>query len=322
MLACPHPETRCNPLFQARDFITGDPFQVAECQGCGFHVTLPQPPPEDLGRYYPAAYYGALTGKRFPTIVERLQDALYDSRARKVEELNDRKPGQVLDIGCGRGFLLRAFQRRGWDVQGTELSEQSAQYARLALKLPIHMGALEDLSFDDEAFDAVVMWHVLEHVHNPRGVLREVHRMLKPGGVFLVAVPNFGSLEARLTRNKWFHLDVPRHLNHFTYGALRTALEATGFEICRRGNFAPEYDCFSFVQSWLNRLGVRHNLLYHLLRVRGARVLQQDDVGWLHGFLTCLLAPLLGVISVPATLLAGLLGQAATMTLYARKRPH
>src|SRR5687768_7016407 len=124
---CPHPPESQEFLFGARDYITGDRFRVEACGNCGMAFTRPPPAPGELGKYYPPAYYGG--EKRFPAVVERLQRSLYARRALMVEELAGGK-GRVLDIGCGPGFLLRAFRERGWDVHGTEFSEESAAHAR------------------------------------------------------------------------------------------------------------------------------------------------------------------------------------------------
>lgn len=132
--------------------------------------------------------------------------------------------------------------------------------------------------------------------------------------------PNFGSLEARGTRDKWFHLDVPRHLIHLTPASLGSAPASSGFDVRRTSFFAPEYDCFSFVQSALNRLGLQHNLLYNLLRGRGAKVFQERQAGVAQVVLTLLLAAPLSLLSLPATLLAGLCARGATMTVVAVKR--
>jgi SAM-dependent methyltransferase len=125
---------------------------------------------------------------------------------------------------------------------------------------------LAPLNFQDGSFDAVVMWHVLEHMIDPQTTVAHVTRLLRPGGVFLCAVPNFGSARSPLRRDKWFHLDVPRHLNHFTVPALRTLLATHGFVVERASYVSLEYDYFSFTQSVINRLGLRHNLLYNVLR--------------------------------------------------------
>ncbi len=316
-MACPHPAERQQRLFGARDYITGDRFTIEQCGRCGIAFTRPQPAIDELGKYYPSTYYGGGTG-RFPALVELLQRALYRRRVLAVEKVLGRK-GRVLDIGCGPGFLLREFRDRGWQVQGTEFSEQSAAHARDVLGLPVAAGDVRELKFESASFDAVVMWHVLEHTPQPEQTLAEVARLLRPGGVFLCAVPNFGSTEARFARDKWFHLDVPRHLNHFTLETLRTLLSVRGFTFKRVSFVSLEYDCFGFTQSVLNRLGLRHNLLYNLLRGTRAKVLGETPVPAWQKFASLVLAAPLGILSVPATTLAALLHTGATVTICARK---
>src|SRR4051794_35834854 len=119
---CAHPAAQLSILFPAQDFITGHKFEVAHCVACGLTVTTPQPAAGEMANYYPCGYYGALADRRFPRIVEGLQEALYAHRVRQVESVAGRARGRVLDVGCGRGWLLQEFRRRGWEVQGTELS--------------------------------------------------------------------------------------------------------------------------------------------------------------------------------------------------------
>jgi SAM-dependent methyltransferase len=313
---CPHPPESQQCLFGARDYITGDRFTVEVCGNCGIGFTRPRPAPTELVKYYPPAYYG--DGKRFPGVVQRLQRALYGRRASTVEEMLGGK-GRVLDIGCGPGFLLRAFQERGWDVYGTEFSEESAAHAREELKLPVSVGDIAGLRLEAGRFDAVVMWHVLEHMGEPAATVAEVARLLRPGGVLLCAVPNFGSFEARVARDKWFHLDVPRHLSHFTVEALTTLLAVHGLRPTHASFFALEYDYFSFTQSVLNRLGLRHNLLYNLLRGSKAKVVARAAVPVWQKVASLVLAAPFGVLSVPATIVAGGVRSGATMAIYARK---
>ena len=250
-----------------------------------------------------------------------MQDALYSSRAKKVEQLNGGRRGRVLDIGCGRGLLLQQFKQLGWEVQGTELDDKSAAFPREVLGLPIQTGELAEMNFPDEHFDAVIMWHVLEHVPTVPTLMAEVSRILKPGGILLVGVPNFGSIEARFCQAGWFHLDVPRHLNHFTKAVLREKLSVAGFKPENFSWFAPEYDSFSFVQSILNRIGLRHNLLYNFLRGRTAKVLGERTTPPIQLILTLILAAPLGVLSLFFTTVVGLIGQGATITVFARKPP-
>ncbi len=318
MEVCPHPERSAVRLFAARDYITGDEFEIWRCERCGLARTCPEPPPERAADYYPSAYYGTSAARRFPGTVEALQRFLYARRARAGERLAG-APGRVLDVGCGRGFLLEAFRRRGWTVQGTELDERSATYAREVLGLPVETLPVASWPWPDGHFDAVAVWHVLEHLSSPADLLERARRLLRPGGVLLVGVPNFASPEARLARGAWFHADVPRHLAHFTPEWLDRALDASGLDVRSRSFLSAEFDVFSFVQSAENRLGLRPNLLYDVLRGRGAKVLGRG-AGLVQAIAAVLLAVPLGVVAVPATTLLGLAGLGSSITVLATRR--
>ena len=318
MQTCLHPAADTETLFPAFDYISGETFQVARCRQCAQVVTVPVP--ADIGRYYPAGYYGDKAGRRFPVLIEWLQEQLYAWRSGQVLRRLKQKNARVLDIGCGRGLLLRAFQRNGCAVTGTEFSDGACRFAREVLKLPVRVGLLPDLNFPANSFDVVVMWHVLEHVSDPRPMVAEVARILRPGGLFLVAVPDFGSPEAQLTKGGWFHLDCPRHLSHHTCESLSRILRDAGLAPAWVSSLAPEYDTFSFVQSLLNWLGARPNLLYNWLRGQSAKVIGAKK-SYGSALATVLLAPVLGVISLPATLLLAVFGLGSTLTITAVKKP-
>lgn len=320
---CVHPADKFKRYYSARDHVTGEQFDVGYCAQCRLHVTRPSPSEEEISRYYPPAYYGS--GRRFAHVVEWLLRIIYRYR---VWEVGRRQPpGRALDIGCGRGLMLDRLRSRGWQVQGTELSEEAASYAREVLEIPVRIGKLQELHFPDAEFDLVVLWHVLEHLHHPREVLAEVQRILKPGGRLLLAAPNFGSWEARWGRDCWFHLEVPRHLTHFTPGSLRRLLKEGGFQLERRSFFSTEYDFFSFAQTALNKLGFRFNSLYNLLRMPSARLGSRSADGkgksrmpmaLEDALMVACAVPLLGAGMLVA-LLASALGKGATFALVATK---
>jgi hypothetical protein len=134
----------------------------------------------------------------------------------------------------------------------------------------------------------------------------------------MAGVPNFASPEARLAGAGWFHLDVPRHVVHLSPRWLARALDAHGFDVRRRSFLAPEYDAFSLVQSAENRLGLRHNLLYDVLRGRAAKLLGRVPRAQAAAALG--LAVPLALLAAPATALLGLAGLGSSVTVLGVRR--
>lgn len=317
---CPHSSPRQVTLFPARDYITGDVFRIERCPDCGLVRTIPQPKAGDLVRYYPPGYYGR--GVRYPLFLQRFLDGIYTRRARHLEQRCSGRHGKALDIGCGPGWMLDKLRARGWEGIGTERDDESARFARSELGLEVLTGenVLEDLP--SNSFDLVILWHVLEHLAEPAREIAEISRLLRPGGIALLAVPNFGSIEARLAGPRWFHLDVPRHLSHIELPTLRSLLDRSGLEIMSAGYFSPEYDVFSAVQTSLNMLGLRQNMLYNLLRSRGSRLMSAGELRRhpVSALLTMALTPLIGALSLLWVPSVALTRQGATLTVHARKR--
>ena len=233
----------------------------------------------------------------------------------------------VAELGCGAGmFSYALLSSLGADVNLTagDISAYAVELTRQKLKAFGHVRVealnAQDCGLPQNSFDVVASLDVAEHLPEPKLFLQEAFRILRPGGLFLVAVPNFGSPEARLTKSGWFHLDCPRHLSHHTRESLSQILTEADLSLRWVSALAPEYDNFSFVQSLLNWFGARPNLLYNLLRGQSAKVIGgKRPVGSI--LATGLLAPVLGVVSVPVTLLLAFLGQGATLTITAVKKP-
>ncbi len=214
----------------------------------------PQPTGAALASYYPSKYYGS----RHPIF----KDFFMGLRADKLGK--PREGARVLDIGCGRADFLLACRERGWGVAGVEQAESPVMALRDELRIDIK--SPEQLAeFPSGSFDAVTLWHVLEHMADPREVLRHAHRVLTPGGRLLVEVPNFGSWQARLGGKIWYHLDVPRHLLHFDRGTLDHLLSSCGFRPRERSTFSLEYDVFGMGQTLINRACRKPNYLFQVL---------------------------------------------------------
>lgn len=258
--------------------------------------------------------YGAPT-QRFGAGLESAVRAFRSARARLVQRLVPRG-ARILDVGCGRGLFLRLLRERSYVVRGTELSEATRKNAYP--DVPIDAGELTRASYPAGSFDLISIWHVLEHVRDPHATLDAAHHALAPNGVLLLAVPNFASWQARFGGERWFHLDLPRHLWQFTPTTLRALLEQHGFrvELMRTGQW--EMDPFGWVQTALNRAGFRPNALYDTLRSNPA---DKADLSLPYRLLQLLLFPLLLGPAFALALLARCTGRAGTVIAVARKIP-
>ena len=141
-------------------------------------------------------------------------------------------PAHVLDVGCGSGVLLARMKSLGWEVQGVEVDPGGVAAAR-ARGVTVHQGQLAEAKFPDNHFDAVHSAHVIEHVYDPVGLLRECFRILKPGGKLVFLTPNTASFGHHHFGNAWLNLDPPRHLILFNKATLRKAAEGQGFVVER-----------------------------------------------------------------------------------------
>ncbi|MDP9246352.1 MAG: class I SAM-dependent methyltransferase [Chloroflexota bacterium] len=237
------------------DYISGDRFAVLQCRRCGFATT--DPIPASLGRHYPDRY------RRFnpfaAAILRRLYLARVDGWLRRLPQR-----GRVIEIGSGTGWMLGAFRARGWVAAGSERSVAGAATARDASGVPMFVGDLAAVR-PGATCDLIVMFHVLEHLADPMRALRHAAARLAPGGTLVIGVPNIGSWQARFAGRHWMHLDVPRHLCHFTPAALEQALQAAGLRVAQIDFRSVEHDPLGWVQAVLSRLGFEDALVLKLL---------------------------------------------------------
>jgi SAM-dependent methyltransferase len=278
------------------DPITGSRFAIERCPTCGLGQTSPQP--EDIGPYYGPDYHGRRHG-----ITAAYSDA---RRVRFVESATTSRPGlNVLDVGCGDGTFLAAGQKQGWTVTGTELNPSIARAAGITVFEDIGQAAARG------PFDVITFWHTLEHMRNPRAMLESAVSMLAPTGVVLIAVPNAHSVQARVFGARWFHLDVPRHLFHFSPRALEALLSKTGLRRTRSWTQEFEIGLFGWTQSVLNQLFERPNVLYGLLTGR--------QVPPLGALASTVAGSVVTPAAVPLELAASVTGRGATIILSASR---
>jgi 2-polyprenyl-3-methyl-5-hydroxy-6-metoxy-1,4-benzoquinol methylase len=171
-------------------------------------------------------YYSKAKNTHAPTIREcYLRTA--KSQLRLIQKHADGK--NLLDIGCAQGFFLFSASKAGYTTKGIEISQDAAAYAIREFGLDVEAKPFEELRFPENHFDVVTLWQVLEHVPYPLMTLKEVHRILKPGGLVVASTPNIEGIPAKILRKRWW--DIKRlHLNQFTTKTLADILQNAGFE--------------------------------------------------------------------------------------------
>ena len=256
-----------------REVLSGEPSDRAShlllrCVSCGSAVTTGAPPGPEA---YESGVYAPVE-PRARLVVRAAQRRFAGQPVRMLRSAGLGSGARVLDAGAGPGRLVAALREAGFDARGIEPSERSSRRARDA-GIPVETAPLE--SHDEEGLDAVVLWHVTEHLDDPRAALARVRDWLRPGGAVLVAVPNPASLQARIGGGGWLHWDAPRHRTHLTPAGLAALLGATGFEPGRTRHMVWEQNPHAMWMAILARAGMTPNLPFHLLK-RNARPSARD----------------------------------------------
>jgi 2-polyprenyl-3-methyl-5-hydroxy-6-metoxy-1,4-benzoquinol methylase len=235
----------------------GEQFEYRRCRRCEtvFIARLPL----DLDRYYAAEGYGSAVEDASPTVARR-EAAKLDLLSRFVST------GHMIEIGPGPGYFAARASAAGFDVSAIEMDAGYAQQLseRHGIRV-IRSDAPQDAIRALPAADCVVLWHAIEHLPEPRTVLRECARTIRRGGVLLIATPNPQSLQFRLLGRYWLHLDAPRHLQLIPAGALRSCLEQVG----ARHVLTTTTDALGLE---LNRMGWEAALRWHPARRWSSRV--------------------------------------------------
>lgn len=291
---CGNSEATC--LYKNRDYISGETFALLRCNTCGLTRTQFDFTQRNLSLYYDPTYYGH-EGRRFPAFIEWGVARFREDRVKTILQHHP-QAGSILDIGCGRGLMLRSFQKRGWEVVGTEFSAELAQSIQERYGFPVYSTPhLEACHLEVNSLDVVTLWHVLEHLLHPIQTLQEIARILKPQGILLIEVPNLDSWQAKVGRGRWFHLDCPRHLYHFSQMELKHILSKHGFRVLHTQTFSLEYGFYGFYQTLLNWLTWQPNVLYARLKKTAPAVMRllpwqkrYDDI------ITLASLPLVGIL--------------------------
>ncbi len=227
-------------LFAARDRLYNLPgdFWVVRCASCALLRTSPRPSGEALARYYPDGYRPHGEADAPPAATEEVPGFWRRLRrrvaSRRIWWIPDLPPGaRVLELGSAAGHFVRDALARGWEVHALEPAARPAGRLARDSRVRVHREPAEAMSFPPGSLDAVFAWMVVEHLEDPAAVLRKVSAALRPGGYFVFSVPNAGSWELVAFRERWYALQVPTHLWHFSPRTLRALLYMCGLRVDR-----------------------------------------------------------------------------------------
>lgn len=271
-------------LFRGSDKLLGTPgeFNLVECSYCKVQFLNPQPSYQELGKYYDNKKYYSLKKIDKDSYKTKFKIYLYElyftKNYRYVEKILFspikfmirstilEKDKKILDIGAGSGRFLFEMKQLGLDVSGVEPGNFDKSE-----DLNIRNNSLLNAKYPNDFFDIITMNHVFEHINNPHQTIKEIHRILKPNGTFIIGVPDTNSLANKLFGKNWLAYDVPRHLFNYSDELMINFLKKNKFKIRKvRYNSRPS----QFVMS-----------LYYLFKIK-------KRTGWTNNLLELLFTPL------------------------------
>jgi 2-polyprenyl-3-methyl-5-hydroxy-6-metoxy-1,4-benzoquinol methylase len=231
-------------------------YNLVRCNRCELLYLNPQPSWDELESHYPKEYHcyiGSIDNQpsKFIRWAQR-----YGLKRRYQIIARLKSNGNLLDVGCSTGLFLDEVRRHGtWNVSGVEPVAAAAKYARQQLHLPVLIGTLVEAAFPDSYFDVITLWDVLEHTPNPQSILREIYRILRPGGWVVIKAPDPNSVEASIFGPWWVGFEAPQHLFAFPPPVLESKLAELGFEQIESHHLGSDYTPFMVsVSFWLKAI--------------------------------------------------------------------
>jgi 2-polyprenyl-3-methyl-5-hydroxy-6-metoxy-1,4-benzoquinol methylase len=218
----------------AKDYtVSGEEFEIWECESCTQRFTQNIPEIDNIGRYYQSENYisHSDTKKGFiNNLYHTVRKRTLLQKRKLIETNTKKKPGNILDVGAGTGAFLNTMKNAHWNCTGIEPDKTAREKALKLYNLNLKE-AKELFLLPAESFDAITLWHVLEHVHELHEYVEKLKDLLKTNGKLFIAVPNYTSADAKIYGKFWAAYDVPRHLYHFSPKAIETLLNAHGLQL-------------------------------------------------------------------------------------------
>lgn len=221
-------------VFKVKDHtVSGELFTIAECRSCTFRFTQDVPGQNAIGPYYKSEDYisHTNTAKGFINrVYHSVRKRTIAGKRKLVEKSTGIKAGAMLDVGSGIGSFVNEMKQQGWEASGLEPDADARKVAKELYKLELGDGS-GFYQLPPASFDAITLWHVLEHVHDLSKYIQQLKALLKEDGKLFIAVPNYTASDATVYKEYWAAYDVPRHLYHFSPRSMQTLMEKNGLTV-------------------------------------------------------------------------------------------
>lgn len=232
--ACPVcGSTQINPLLTVKDHsVSKQEFVIWQCSNCSLRFTQDVPDESSIGSYYQSADYISHSNTSKGLVNQLYQKVRNYTLHQKANLIIGQtvKQGRILDLGAGIGAFLNTMKEKGWEIEGIEPDNGARQQAKTLFNIELkETTALEQLPPNN--FDAITLWHVLEHVHQLHSYVERLKTLLKPQGKIFIAVPNYESFDGSVYKLYWAAYDVPRHLYHFTPKSIEALVQQHGLKL-------------------------------------------------------------------------------------------
>jgi 2-polyprenyl-3-methyl-5-hydroxy-6-metoxy-1,4-benzoquinol methylase len=221
-------------FFAAKDYtVSSENFTIAKCNNCTHLFTQHVATQNEIGKYYQSNNYISHSDTQ-EGIINKLYHAVRKrtlaGKKNLLQAETGKQQGKLLDIGCGTGAFLNAMKQAGWESIGLEPDDAARSKAAELYNLQ-PLASHEIYNLPHNHFDAITMWHVLEHVHELQEYITQLKNMITATGRIFIAVPNYTSYDAQYYGVHWAAYDVPRHLYHFSPSSMKNLVEQHGLTI-------------------------------------------------------------------------------------------
>ena len=226
--------TQIQPQLSAKDYtVSGETFSIVACNNCTHLFTQNVAQQNEIGKYYASEKYISHSDTQVGSVnklYHSIRKKTLQNKKKLIEGETQKSTGNILDIGCGTGAFLYTMKTGGWEITGLEPDETAREKAKTLYGIePQPSNNIFNLS--NNSYDAITMWHVLEHVHQLNEYIGKLKNMLTEKGKIFIAVPNYTSYDAQHYGQFWAAYDVPRHLYHFSPDSMKTLVEQHGLKI-------------------------------------------------------------------------------------------